>query len=255
MENKQLFTKVAVSILIGLNVGAYYVFWPHQDGGAKPAAKKPDEDKGQTKLLPTKPEQPTPKPAELPILTSVPLSIPNPKKAEFSPEEAVNKLLDHIKREKDVVPTPIPMFPEDQAKPTVDKNVGVTSPLTPKVPDSVVRWRVVSSATSMKGPQTHAMVQLNRPDVAFSVRYEALTVVAGSDDLEAKGNVQLVHGAVLVVKCERLRFAHNPSRIIFEGNVVIAPVESWMHTLRTDRVVWDFEADSTMPQSPLGPPK
>ena len=265
MENKQLFAKVAVSILIGLNVGAYYVFWPHQDGGAKQAPKKPDEDRGQTKLLPSKAE-PTkvepvlPNPLELPPIASVPLNIPNPTKAELSHDEAVNKLLDHIKRDKDDrndSSPAIPMFPEDVLKPAVDKNVGVTSPLTPKVPLPPIRWIVVPAASSRT--LIVANVKLDNPAIKFALSCGSLTNASQDGDVEAKGTVRL-EGLDVIVNCDRLTFAHAPSRIVFDGQVVVTPVNpnTGQHPMRTDRIVWEFAPTSpkaTLLPPPLGPPK
>src|SRR5262245_36653231 len=54
MGNKQLFAQIGVFALLGLNVGAYYVFWPHKESGAQSESKALPQAKAQTRLLPDK---------------------------------------------------------------------------------------------------------------------------------------------------------------------------------------------------------
>src|SRR5438876_8867969 len=66
--DKQVFAKVGVFVLLGLNVGAYYLFWPRQQGAPKQETNRPHEEKGEVALLPTKSDKAlTPsKPQEFP---------------------------------------------------------------------------------------------------------------------------------------------------------------------------------------------
>jgi hypothetical protein len=107
MAHKQLFAQIGVFVLLGLNVGAYYVFWPHHDGGSKSEAKSPRQEKGEVHLLPAPPDKQlnTAKPKEFPANPrgdAVPLSIPSSASKsdkEMSVDDPVSKLLDHIKKE------------------------------------------------------------------------------------------------------------------------------------------------------------
>ncbi len=76
MEGNQSLAKIGVFLLLGINVGAYYYFWPRNQEASKPAANAAAPEKGATKLVPTSgtaEEQDAPP-------TPFPLSIPGQPK-------------------------------------------------------------------------------------------------------------------------------------------------------------------------------
>jgi hypothetical protein len=289
MAHKQLFAQIGVFVLLGLNVGAYYVFWPHHDGGSKSEAKSPREEKGEGHLLPAPPDkQPnTAKPKELPanppsdaVTLSIPGSVSKSDK-ETAADDAVSKLLDHIKKESAAVNQPPArpfdeknyVFPEKQDNParkgelpsirllpednkpkplpplkadplllgTSNPNVGVTSALTPKLPPGP--WLL---HTETVGDQTLLVAKLRqpastRPPAEFRILCDRLETKGPGGDMQAVGRVTFA-GAGLKGACQRLTLRRNESRLVFEDQVYLVQETIAGGNLSGDRIVWQLPA-------------
>lgn len=289
MAHKQLFAQIGVFVLLGLNVGAYYVFWPHHDAGSKSEAKSPREEKGEVHLLPAPPDkQPNPaKPNELPASPrndAVPLIIPgsaSKSDQETAADDAVSKLLNHIKNEsaaqnqppagpfdennyvfpekqdnpakksdlpairflpEDNKPKPLPPLKADPLLPdTRNPNVGVTSALTPKLPPGPWLLR-----TETVGDQTLLIAKLRqsrstRTPAEFRILCDRLEAKGPSGDVQAVGHVTFA-GAGLKGACQRLTLRRNESRLIFEDQVYLAQEAVAAGNLSGDRIVWEIPA-------------
>ena len=183
MANKQIFAQVGVFALLGLNVGAYYVFWPHKESAAQ-SETQPVQARGKTLLLPEKKETPTPvmpiTPQEIPAQTVsnvVPLQIVNPPSKPPEPsndDEAIRRLLQSIQKDDPAAkksdddfepPPPVPFrtIDDDQRPsklPPAEKNVATTSALTPRLAPSP--WLL---NMEMVGGQTQLIARLKQPVV------------------------------------------------------------------------------------------
>src|SRR5436189_5414951 len=105
MASRQLVAQIGVFAILGLNVGAYYAFWPHRESENRSQAR-PQPGKGQMQLLP-----PTPLPDKLdatPTVLSggVPLLIDNPpaESAVKPDDDPLARLLQHIQKEQGHAP-------------------------------------------------------------------------------------------------------------------------------------------------------
>lgn len=290
--DKQLFAKIGVFVLLGLNVGAYYVFWPSPQGASKTEAKGPREEKGEAMLLPSKSDRPTDvgKPKTLPATAfkdAIPVSLPSSPRLpeqEVKAEDAVNKLLDHIKKEtegaKVVIPPPMLVFPEDQktvvpekvdppafpplledVKPKPlpplqgdplkkDPNIGVTSALTPKLPSP---WLF---SLEMQGNQSVLTARLQfpgteRPVAEFRILCDRVERTP-TGDVQAVGKVTFA-GAGMKGACQRLTVPLQEVRLLFEEQASIVQDLNAGSTLRGDRMVWELEGETRPPK--LGAPK
>jgi hypothetical protein len=291
--DKQLFAKLGVCALLGLNVGAYYVFWPSQNGN-KTEAQTPKEEKGQTQLLPT-PAEPA-RPKELspkPLVDAVPIGVPIPPKLpESKPpteREIVGKLSSLIKEQggadkppvtlinpptpnafdekKILVPekplSPPPGFPEEgkpkplpafPSEPLKPAVFGVTSPLTPKLaPEKRSPWTFKVEKAD-KG-QKLVTAKLTNPVFEFRIFCDSVTQNLGGVELDATG-VRL-ETAGISVRCKRLTVPVGlPPRFVFEGDVVVNPGTPFDGSMRTDRLVWELHPMPIIaPPGALGAPK
>lgn len=282
MSNKQFLAKIGVFALLGVNVGAYYMFWPHHDGGAKSEAKSPEGEKGHVQLLPSAPaKQPTPeKPKENPagsLTNAVPLNIPAPPKLEakeLTPDELAAKLLEHIRKEKEggtapvtivqpaskpldetkpIIPVP-PLFPAEQPKtlPKLDGEPikpaafdGVTSPL----PTHGV-WAFQTRKEKVGG-QIMVLAKHRNGD-EFSIGCQQFVVATDGSEAVASGGVVCI-GAGMTVSCSSLKLALKASRLLFEEQVLMSPTAAPGSYMRFERVVWEFPVAE--PKSALGAPK
>jgi hypothetical protein len=292
--DKQLFAKIGVFLLLGLNVGAYYVFWPSHNGASKSEAKAPKEEKGEVELLPTRPKSAQPK--ELPassLADAIPLSIPSaPKMSErgASADDAVSKLLNHIKKEteaanevaappmprffdekKDVFPEKqegpakkggFPAFPDDnkpkplpllKADPLIlDPNIGVTSALTPKVAPSP--WLLNMESV---GNQTLLIAKLRQPATGgqvaeFRILCDRVETKAPGGGVQAVGKVTFA-GAGMKGACQRMTIPIQETRLLFEEEVSIVQDLNAGASLRGDRFIWELATEPKMPS--LGGPR
>jgi hypothetical protein len=289
MAHKQLFAQIGVFVLLGLNVGAYYVFWPHQDSGSKSEAKSPREEKGEVQLLPAPPDkQPNiAKPSEFPanprsdaVPRSLAASASNAEK-DTSADDAVSKLLDHIKKEsadgkrapagpfneknyvfpekqdnpakqselpairflpEDNKPKSLPPLKADPLLPDPSNpNVGVTSALTPKLPPGP--WLL---HTETAGDQTLLVAKLRRPAstrplAEFRILCDRLETKSPGGDVQAVGRVTFA-GAGLKGACQRLTVRLQESRLVFEDQVYLAQETVAGGNLSGDRIVWEIPA-------------
>lgn len=156
--DKHVFAKFGVFVLLGMNVGAFFVFWPHQSGNARSdekALKK--EEKGEAKLVPTPPApaapkakpsaEPKPKPKELaakPVADATPLKppeSPKPPEKKLAAEDVVGKLLSRIKEQNEeskekptitLIPSPMPMPKAHEEKKLEIPELPLAPPPMPK---------------------------------------------------------------------------------------------------------------------------
>ena len=292
MGNSQLYAKIGVFALLGINVAAYYFFWPKQIGVVK-ESKIAKEDRGEAQLLPP----PMLKPAELPKpkeLTAdfrqdaMPLQVPEPMKTPD--DEMIRKLLEQIDRDKAGTPPPTKwanekkdVFAEKQANPAneirfppilpLDKprtlpklqgdpidpaKVGVTSPLTPKVPTAV--WYLYQEPA---GKQTMLVGKLQpvatSPPVAeFRILCDRIETKSAANEVVAVGNVAF-SGAGLRGECQRVTLPLLEPIVIFDDHVRIEQ-ESGLGPLRGERILWGpvslpTNQPSTARPAVLWPPK
>jgi hypothetical protein len=271
--DKQLFAKIGVFVLLGLNVAAYYVFWPSQHGASKSEAKAPKEEKGEVQLLPTQPNLVMPNAFPASAAVAVPLSIPTPPKSserDVGPDDAVNKLLAHIRKEAETSQGsvqaqnekgPDPLFPGDnkpkplpllKAEPImVDPNVGVTSALTPKTPPSP--WLLNMEAV---GNQTLLIARLREP--ASGQQVAELRILCDRVEPKAAGGVHALGnvtftGAGMKGACRRLIVPTFEPQLLFEEQVYLTQDGNPAASLRGDRIAWELPVEANRPG--LGAPK
>jgi hypothetical protein len=256
MNDKSSFAKIGVFVLIGLNVGAYYVFWPHQDNGAKSDAKSAKAEKGETQLLPAPAtKQPSAaKPKELPATpqaAAIPLNPPGSAKfvGDASTDETVNKLLEHIEKEAEVGKTPlvaadekngnlpsIPLFPEI-VKPKSLPPLAA-DPLLPSTKEPASAWLVQSVKV---GNQTLliARVRESRQAIEFRIQCDRVENNGPDGSVQAIGRITFA-GAGIKGACQRLTVMGRDARIVFDEQVYIEQDAFASSNLRGDRVIWEF---------------
>jgi hypothetical protein len=262
--DKQVFAKVGVFVLLGLNVAAYYVFWPSQ----KQETNRPREEKGEVALLPTKADKlPTPaRPKDFPAgslndaVVLPPPILPKPADQELKPDEAVNRLLEHIKKEgeggKVVLP---PDDPKPKALPPLqvellvkDPNIGVTSALTAKAPEAVDGWTLKKE--KVIGSQTLVTAKVHNPGVEFRFTCGRVEMLPDGAALVARGGVDLECNGLRVV-CQTLTVEFSPQRLTFAGQVsIFSPQARPSAPLLSDRATWLFPRPQPTPGF-LGPPR
>ena len=254
MSNNQLFAKIGVFVLLGLNVGAYYIFWPSHDAGSRSEAKAPKEEKGTAQLLPA--QTTVAKPREIApasLASAAPLSpAASPKTPETSPDEAVSKLLEHIKKETDadnkapaiVVPSPdnnkpktLPPLKGEPLVPNANNpNLGITPANGP-----AGAWLLHTETT---GNQTLLIAKLRQPSrqaVEFRIWCDRVDTKGPGGDVQAIGKVTFA-GPGLKGTCQHLTFAFDATRILFEEQVVVTQ-EGVGSTLRADRISWELPTE------------
>jgi len=293
MGNSQLYAKIGVFALLGINVAAYYYFWPKPTGVVR-ESKLPKEERGETQLLPP----PVLKPAELPKPKelvadlrhdAVPLQIPEPMKTPD--DEMIRKLIEQIDRDaktgtapptqwandnKDVpaakqvnpanevsFPPILPLGDKPRALPKLlgepidPTKVGVTSPLTPKVPTAV--WYLYQEPA---GKQTMLIGKLQpvatAPAVAeFRILCDRIETKSAANEIVAVGNVAF-SGAGLRGECQRVTLPLLEPILIFDEHVRIEQ-GSGLGPLRGERILWgpiSLPANPPTARPPvLGPPK
>lgn len=288
MENQQFLARIGIFALIGLNVGAYYVFWPSQDSATRTEAKAPQEVKGTAQLVPTSVPQPKDLPAKA-ASSAVPLNIADaPKMPEPAGEDPVSKLLDHIKKEKEgsvapkpfddskfTIPNPptrppgpgdlpvLPMIPDDgkpkplpPLKPAGDlqpanDRVGVTSPLTPKVPEAASMWKFDVTKPLSNGGSLAVIAKMTDRPLKWNFSCTKFEPGTGGADAVAEDAVLATEVGVSI-RSKRMTFAYALPRITFDGAVTITPAGT-TYGMQSERVVWDFPLRPA--GTVLGPPK
>lgn len=266
MGNRQVFAQIGVFALLGLNVGAYYVFWPHKESGAQSEIQPIAQPKEKTQLLPVKADAPAPailvpaKEMPDPDVVAPPLQIVNPPvnpPAKNDDEAAIRKLLDRIQR--DAPPTQLTSSskaepPEDPQANVVrpmnadvansepkqtDNNVGVTSALSPRMPPSP--WLL---SMEMVGEQTQLIARLKqpvvnqRPVVEFKILCNRVEMKSPGM-VQAMGNVTVIGGG-LKGNCQRLTLPLNEMQLVFEEQAKIVQDGHAASTLKGERIVWEF---------------
>jgi len=280
---KDFLPKVGVFILIGLNVGGFYVFWPRDDGHAKAESKVAKEEKGETHLRATKPKElspksvadaaplPRPEPQKKPATVAFPDDFPAPitptptiPDKPSAPDDPVSKLLDQIKKDsgspmpKDLGLPALPMSPGDEkpkSLPPLDAapiggNVGVTSLLTPKAPISPWTFK-----TEVVGKQTLLIAQLQtaREPIELRIQCDRFDTKAGGNEVVIAGNVAIESRGARI-DCGKVTLVLDKMRVAFEDNV-ISHLPTGVY--RSDRIEWDLApmAGGNAAAGVLGSPK
>ena len=239
MANRQMFAQIGVFALLGLNVGAYYVFWPPKDSNAHGQPKAPEAQKEQARLLPQKTDKDNFTPPRSvnprPVLrvTDAPVRAAEPQKTPSDDGDAVARLLKQI--EIDAAPKPVAPPPlraaehETQRDVRRDTDVAVPSALTPKVGPEL--WLVTLEKV---GTQTMLVAKLRNSAAEFKIMCDRVdSTTPGA--VQAFGNVT-VAGTGLNVLCQRMTVPLQHAHLLFEEKVTIASAGS---TLRTDRIIWE----------------
>jgi hypothetical protein len=251
--DKQGFAQLGMFVLIGLNVGAYYVFWPKRDADAQVEAKAAAEPKGEVRLLPGKKdpakakELPAKPPADAPSpIISVQPKLPD--KEMLTPDEVVAKLISRIKeqsiadKDKPVEPkfpnagspNPLPKLEGMPVLPLDGPNVGVTKPLTPAVPAPL--WKI-QAEPAMDGGQTNVTAELN--GAKFTISCKQFEMKPGGADAIATGDVSF-DGEALggLARCKRLVISLGEPRVVCEEQVIFIPANGSGRMI-ADRLVWE----------------
>lgn len=278
MFNKHLFAKVGVCVLLGLNVAAYYFFWPNYRGGVAGEGKPPAQEKGETRLVPAELKKPTPAPAppekiaEDPIQQAVPLQIPQSakkpeeEKKQDTDAEMISKLLQHINQQekKDIPPLeafqPIappeefkkkaaPLLPEEKPLPLPPLKadpIGGDKKIPPPSDLALTSGKRPESPWHLNmeviGKQTQLTARLRHPTLQ-KVLAEFLIVcdrveMKSQEELQAVGNVAIA-GAGLSVNCQRVTLHIQHGRLIFEEQVHVIHEASPSSTIRGERLFWE----------------
>jgi hypothetical protein len=267
MGNQQLYAKIGVFVLLGVNVGAYYVLWPRQPNSTIDEANGPRAALGEVEFLPPlnvkPPEAGEPKePAAGFAKDTEHTKKVDPK--EDGADDLVRKLLAHMNREapagnprpafpvaeeknaavkgeaggtkgepSPVAPRPLPQM---QAEPLDPARIGVTSPLTPKPPPSP--WVLYTEAV---GKQTLLVAKLQGPKSVVEFRILCDRIETRGNDVVALGNVAF-SGSGLRGDCQRLTLPLLETRLLFEEQVHIRQDAG---SLIGERLAWEFNANDT----------
>lgn len=256
MASKQILAQIGVFALLGLNVGAYYVFWPHRESDNRSEAKAVTQEKGATQLLPEKKVKPAP-PTELPAgvpTRATPLQIANPPAPALEQkanDDPIAKLLQHIERENGA-PRPVNQSENGDREMPTTPGVGVASAITPKVPPTPADvpgvWLV---RTEMIGPQTKVVAKLKQSAIEFTIVCDRVEVPIPGGTIHAIGKVKF-QGAGMTGTCKRLTLPLHETRLTFQDQVEIVQDAKLASNLSSERIVWDLPA---IPVEPVSQPQ
>jgi hypothetical protein len=276
MDSKQSLAKIGVFVLLGVNIGAYYYFWPRHDGGSRVAANAAVQEKGDAQLLPPKvpAAEPTPLPADS-VTDAPPLAIPNPPapaeiRVAQPPNDPTLKLLEHIDRDKlpDLTAPPalppaqsaerevpanlgigsaLSTMPPTDSLPRPDPGIAVASALTPKTPPGL--WQI---QTEKVGNRTQLTARLRdagseRVVVEFHVLCDRAQTNPQTGAVQALGNVTFI-GAGWKGACQAMTLPVQEPRAVFEQEVQIAQDilgTSQDGVLRGERIVWELPSPAS----------
>jgi hypothetical protein len=272
MGNKQILAQVGVFALLGLNVGAYYVFWPHKESAAqgetKPVAQSmPIKKDGSRPLIEVLPKE---TPNEDGVRTPL-LQIANPPSQSLKPaerpdeDESIRRLLQNIKKDdvkKEAGDIPLPNPPRqvnEEPRPTnlspVEK-VAVTPALTPRMAPGpwALNMEMVGGQTQLIARLKQATVD-RRPMIEFKILCDRVEVKAPGA-VQAIGKVTVI-GAGLKGTCQRLTLPLHETQLIFEEQAKIVQDANPGSSLSGERVVWELapivEPQPTSQQQPVDP--
>jgi hypothetical protein len=270
MDSNQSLAKIGVFLLLAVNVGAYFYFWPRHQEAAKIVAKSADQEKGETQLLPAKapalPSQVLSEPAPVPLAISNPPALPESRKvtAELRvgsepPTDAAMKLVEHIDKGKlpelptlpvaesikrdgparIEPPTLMPVLPRDP-----EPGIAIASPLTQKMPPGL--WQIQSESI---GNRTHLIARLRdaageRVVVEFRIHSDRVEPNPQTGRIQAVGNIDF-NGAGWKGTCQSLTLPVHEPRLVFEGDVRVSQDvlgSSQDGGLRGERIVWELPA-------------
>jgi len=269
MASKQILAQIGVFALLGLNVGAYYVFWPHRESDAKGDTKPMSTERGVAQLRIEKKDKPAP-PKVVPALVmnqTAPLPIANPPvnpPQAKDPDDSVIKLLQHIEKEAGTpITLPMPMTPNDadngglpglpieEKKPRVamaakgDSGIVGVSAVTPKAAPS--SWLMNMEEV---GPQTQLTAKLRSPALEFTILCDRVEMKGGT--VLALGKVTFA-GAGLKGQCQRLTLPRHAAQLLFEEQVNLTQDAKLGANLRGERILWELNAPAVEPQPQVLP--
>ena len=279
MGTRQFFAQLGVFILVGMNVVAYFVFWPKGDRAVGVNAKGQEkfvqsltvEKKTPSATPPSAPE-PVPGPSEekkTPSATppDAPEPVTGPSTGKEAEKDVVRRLLDKINADgplaapfdiEKLPPIPVPLRPDSpRARPILLADPLVASPgeinkagQAALTSTSALAAQIQESpwllGTEIVGTQTKLIAQ---GPSATLMRFEILC-----DRVETKtpGSILLgvgkvtFHGAGFKGSCQRLTLSLDNLRITFEDQVEIATTN-----LRVDRDQQDRVVDERAPSGSL----
>jgi hypothetical protein len=269
MADRQLLAKCGVVVLLGLNVGAYYLFWPKNNG-------RPIERAATTPAsAPAAPIPPRPK--DFPV-TAVKNAEPHRivgvdawKEKVIEGDDAVNRLVELIQKDN-AQPIPVvgdgletlPRIPapplavadpkphvlpplkgepiNDEANGATDPNVAIASALAQRSQQSPWLMNVKKSGTQIRISATLRRASPAKLSAEFEILCDRVDVQA-ADGLHALGSVTFV-GAGIKGGCQRLTVPWNAANLVFEEQVRIMPEDTrgWSlpgSQLRGERFVWE----------------
>jgi hypothetical protein len=227
---KNLIAQLGVFALLGLNVGAYYVFWPHKEGSAQTES----QPKPQPRLVLEKSAAP---PKEVPALlvsNPMPLQIDNPPAKPPEPqdddEQAVRRLLKSIERTQGEVNLPTGATPPQQ--------VAAASPITPQVAPSpwLLNMETINGQTQLIARLKQPIVN-QKPALEFRILCDRVEVKSPGA-VQAIGKVSVI-GAGIKGACQRLTLPLNETQLIFEEQAKITHDYNPGSTLTGERITWE----------------
>src|SRR6185369_7845849 len=235
--NRQLLAQVGVFALLGLNVGAYYAFWPPNENEKRSDAQAVAAPKAQTKLLPTKLE------ARAPI-GAAPLQIVKPptQPPAKKDDDKLIQLLEHIQKEQEPKGTTVSRTrdvpPRDEALPRDVVQVGdIQIPLTPPIAPrtATLLWSVTMEKS---GNQSLVVAKLNDRPIEFRILCDQVETNSPAGAVQAIGKVTIT-GAGLKGTCQRLTIPLQETHLIFEEKVHLEQNAFSLGVLRGERIVWE----------------
>ncbi len=231
MSQRQLFAKIGVFVLLGVNVGAYYMFWPHHDGRAKSETKSPQGERGEAQLLPAPPtKEPIPaRPKEIPagpLADAVPLNAPASAKIEtkeLSSDELAAKLLEHIRKEKEGTNPPVVVVPPSMPSPFDEKKFVIPDKVEIPVPPMFPDARKPKALPPLEGNPLKPGADISSVGVTSPLTpktppnpWTLTTETVGTQTLLL---AKLRNTAEFRVYCDRVQSKPGGGEVVAEGNV------------------------------------
>ncbi len=254
MGNKHFFAFLGVTALLVANLAGYYFLWPID--GARPAkgAAFATEEKGETRLVAAKLEKKTVIPQ--PVIEK-PAA---PKIDAINEDEAVHKLIEHIRRDNEEMKAPRPL-------PSLQSDPLTGSLLPPANPDAVSLTKSTPSLwltnVERSADRTVVTAKLRHPDsdriaAEFVVQCDRVeSVTSPTESLIAHGRIAFF-GPGVTGNCGRLTISLQEARIVFEEAVQFRTITTSPETaagmLIGDRVTWEPGRQAPIPLRPVSLP-
>lgn len=260
MGNKHFFAFLGVLALLSANLAGYYFLWPVNSGRLAKGLELAREEKGETRLVAAKIEKKA-------SLEAPPKDLPEqPKKSALNDDQAIHKLLEHIRQENQEVPAPRSL-PASLSEPLIGSfvlptmpDVAVTSAITPKVAPGL--WLTQVERTGNRAKVTAKLRHPGSDRIAAEFVLECDRVESLTSPFEiivAHGQVAF-HGPGVKGSCGKLTIPLHEARLFFEEYVQFHTDAilsgSSAGTLLADRLMWEPLGPALLPLRPasLGPP-